>query len=203
MVGNPTSSGTGFLTLSALTQLFGEDEAIALMKRACIAMSLNTRTAVAAASKTWCVAKPPWPLVSCTMRLLPGNVVRKSNSCCRVKERRQIGSLSLVAGGGNAKEAEAFYEWALGTDAQSLARKASAFQASSNRGVLPDPRLPEVPPERLRCLRPSSLRFVRCRNVLTPGSMKSMCRATNEAARMNGSPVTMATIIRWMAAAGG
>ena len=33
--------------------------------------------------------------------------------------------------------------------------------------------------------------------------MKSMCRATNEAARMNGSPVTMATIIRWMAAAGG
>ena len=149
MVGNPTSSGTGFLTLSALTQLFGEDEAIALMKR------LHRNVAQYTHGGRGSIENMVRGEAAVAIGFMHDAITARERGAkiefvlpCEGTPA-EIGSLSLVAGGGNAKEAEAFYEWALGADAQSLARKASAFQASSNRGVLPDPRLPEIPPERL------------------------------------------------------
>ena len=41
----------------------------------------------------------------------------------------------MIAGGANLGEAKLFYDWALGVEAQTLARQVGAFQYPSNRQV--------------------------------------------------------------------
>ena len=149
MMGNPTSSGTGFLALSALTQLFGEDEAIAFMKRLHRNVAQYThggRGSIENMVRGEAVVAIGFMHDAITARER-GAQIEFVFPCEGTPA--EIGSLSLVGGGGNFKEAVAFYEWALGMEAQLLARRASAFQVSSNRSVSYDTRVPDIAQERL------------------------------------------------------
>ena len=53
----------------------------------------------------------------------------------------EIGSISLIAGSANLSEAKLFYDWALGVEAQTLARQVGAFQYPSNRKVAVEARV--------------------------------------------------------------
>lgn len=149
MMGNPTSSGTGFLTLSALTQLFGEDEAINFMKR------LHRNVAQYTHGGRGSIENMVRGEAAVAVGFLHDAITARQRGAklefvlpCEGTPA-EIGSLSLVAGGANQEEAVAFYEWALGAEAQLLARRANAFQAASNRAVPFDARVPEVAPAHL------------------------------------------------------
>ena len=47
----------------------------------------------------------------------------------------EIGSMSLIKDGRNPENAQAFYDWALSADVQSMALTVNAFQVPSNMGA--------------------------------------------------------------------
>lgn len=141
MMGNPGSSGTGFLIMSALTQLFGEDEALAYLKalhksiaqythggRGSIENVVRGEAAVAIGFMHDAIAARERGAKLDFVLPCEGTV-------------SEIGSMSLIAGGANTGEAKLFYEWALSSEAQTLARKVSAFQYPSNRNVTAESRV--------------------------------------------------------------
>lgn len=157
MMGNPTSSGTGFLILSALTQLFGEDEAIAYMK------GLHKNVAQYTHGGRGSIENVVRGEAAVAIGFLHDAITARERGAklefslpCEGTPA-EIGSLSLIGGGTNLKEAILFYEWALSPEAQALARRASAFQSPSNRKVPIDPRTPNVDLDRL--IRYDHLRF--------------------------------------------
>ena len=142
MMGNPTSSGTGYLILSALTQLFGEDAAIDYLK------GLHRSIAQYTHGGRGSIENVVRGEVAVAIGFLhDANTARERGARLEFVlpcegTPAEIGSLSLIAGAANTREAVQFYEWALTPEAQTLARQASAFQWPSNRKVPPDPRMP-------------------------------------------------------------
>mgnify|MGYP003590469030 CR=1 FL=1 len=142
MMGNPTSSGTGYLILSALTQLFGEDAAIDYLK------GLHRSIAQYTHGGRGSIENLVRGEVAVAIGFLhDANTARERGAKLEFVlpcegTPAEIGSLSLIAGAANTREAVQFYEWALTPEAQTLARQASAFQWPSNRKVPPDPRMP-------------------------------------------------------------
>ena len=149
MMGNPNSSGTGYLVLSALTQLLGEDDAFAYLK------GLHRNVAQYSHGGRGSIENLVRGEVAVAIGFLH-DVVTARERGAKIEfalpcegTALEIGSLSLIAGGSNADEAVKFYEWALEPQVQLLARKASAFQSASNRMVERDPRLPDLDQDRL------------------------------------------------------
>ena len=135
MMGNPTSSGTGYLILSALTQLLGEDGAFAYMKK------LHRNVAQYTHGGRGSIENVVRGEASVAIGFMHDAITAQERGArleftlpCEGAPA-EIGSLSLVAGSANPVEAREFYEWALISDAQTLARQASAFQWSSNARV--------------------------------------------------------------------
>jgi iron(III) transport system substrate-binding protein len=56
----------------------------------------------------------------------------------------EIGSMSIIDGARNMKEAKAFYDWALSADAQNLALEVNAFQVPSNTGAKTSESAPDM-----------------------------------------------------------
>lgn len=143
MMGNPTSSGTGYLILSALTQLFGEDKALAYLK------ALHRNIAQYTHGGRGSLENVVRGEAAVAIGFLHDAITARERGAslgfalpCEGTPA-EIGSLSLIAGSGNVAEAKRFYEWALSPAAQTAARAAGAFQLPSNRQVAADPRLPE------------------------------------------------------------
>lgn len=141
MMGNPGSSGTGFLILAALTQLFGEDQAIAFLKKLHGNIAQYTQGGRGG--------------IEHVVRGEATVAIGFMHDAIAARERgaklefalpcegtvSEIGSMSLIAGAPNLDEARLFYDWALGPEAQTLARKVSAFQYPSNRNVTVEARV--------------------------------------------------------------
>jgi len=149
MMGNPTSSGTGYLILSALTQLFGEDEAIGYMK------GLHRNVAQYTHGGRGSIENVVRGEAAVAIGFMHDAITARERGAklefvlpCEGTPA-EIGSLSLIAGGANSREAVLFYEWALSPEAQALARKAGAFQSPSNRRVSIDARMREADPDRI------------------------------------------------------
>lgn len=135
MMGNPTSSGAGYLALSALTQIFGEDEAFAFMKK------LHRNVAQYTHGGRGGMENMARGEASVAIGFLHDALAARERGAdvafslpCEGAPA-EIGSLSLIAGGANPREALLFYEWALSPEAQALAAEARAFQLPSNRRV--------------------------------------------------------------------
>ena len=133
MMGNPTSSGTGYLILSALTQLFGEQAAMDYLK------ALHHNIAQYTHSGRASIENVVRGEVAAAIGFLHDAMTAQKRGAdiefvlpCEGTPA-EIGSLSLIVGAPNADEAVRFYEWALTPAAQNLALRASAFQWPSNR----------------------------------------------------------------------
>lgn len=151
MMGNPGSSGTGFLILAALTQLFGEDAAITYLK------DLHRNVAQYTHGGRGSIENVVRGEASVAIGFMHDAIAARERGAnldfalpCEGTVS-EIGSMSLIARGANVGEAKLFYDWALGSEAQTLARKVSAFQFPSNRAVtaesrVVDPALTQLPP---------------------------------------------------------
>ena len=141
MMGNPGSSGTGFLILAALTQLFGEDEAIAYLRNLHKGIAQYTHGGRGSIEN---VARGEASVAIGFMHDATAARERGANLEFALPCEgtvSEIGSLSLIAGGSNVAEAKLFYDWALAPEAQTLARKVGAFQYPSNRKVAAESRI--------------------------------------------------------------
>ena len=141
MMGNPGSSGTGFLILAALTQIFGEDLAIAYLK------ALHRSVAQYTHGGRGGIESVARGEVSVAIGFMHDAITARERGAklefalpCE-GTAAEIGSISLIAGGANLSEAKLFYDWALGVEAQTLARKVGAFQYPSNRKVAVEARV--------------------------------------------------------------
>lgn len=141
MMGNPGSSGTGFLILTALTQIFGEDQAIAYLK------ALHRSVAQYTHGGRGGIESVARGEVSVAIGFMHDAITARERGAklefalpCE-GTAAEIGSISLIAGGANLSEAKLFYDWALGVEAQTLARKVGAFQYPSNRKVAVEARV--------------------------------------------------------------
>jgi len=133
MMGNPGSSGTGFLILAALTQLFGEDAAIGYLKdlhRNIAQYTHGGRGSIENVARGEAIVAIGFMHDAIAARERGADLEFALPCEGTVSE---IGSMSLVAGSPNGEEARRFYDWALSTEAQTLARQVSAFQFPSNQ----------------------------------------------------------------------
>ena len=148
MMGNPSSSGTGYLIVSALTQLFGEPAAFDYMK------NLHRNIAQYTHGGRGSIENMARGEASIAVGFMHDAITAREHGAnlefvlpCEGTVS-EIGSMSLIAGAGNLPEAIRFYEWALTPQAQTLARQVGAFQYPSNRNVPPEARI-QAPSEAL------------------------------------------------------
>ncbi len=129
---NPNSSGAAYNALATLVQLFGEDEAFAFLAMMGRNVSKYPNAGVAPGEdvgrgEAGIAIGFMHDLQKLTQTGLPVKIVAPCEGT-----GYEIGSVSIVKGARNMKEAKAFYEFALRADVQSNAVKANAFQIPSN-----------------------------------------------------------------------
>jgi iron(III) transport system substrate-binding protein len=132
---NPNTSGTGYLLMTALITIYGEDRAFDLLKQIHRNVAQYTRSGGAPS------------LLTARGEVAIGVSFANDVVSNRVKGFRirflapqdgtafEIGGLSLVRGGPNRESAIRFIDWALTPEAQVLGHKALSFDIPSNPAV--------------------------------------------------------------------
>ena len=132
---NPNSSGTAYTTLATMMQLFGEDGGFDFMKGLHSNINQYTKSGsapikAAGRCETTIGIVFMHDAVKQAVKGFPVKVVAPAEGT-----GYEIGSMSIIDGARNMKEAKAFYDWALSADAQNLALEVNAFQVPSNTGA--------------------------------------------------------------------
>src|SRR6185436_18607659 len=114
-VADPNSSGTSYTMLATLVQLHGEDKAFDLMKRMHKNINQYTKSGAAPAKAAASGETFLHDLVTMAVGGAPIKLVAPCEGT-----GYEVGSMSLIKGGKNPKEAKAWYDWALTPEAQAL-----------------------------------------------------------------------------------
>jgi len=141
---NPNSSGTAYTTLATIVQLFGEDDGFEFMKGLHANINQYTKSGsapikAAARGETTIGIVFMHDAVKQAVKGFPIKVVAPCEGT-----GYEIGSMSIIEGGRNPENAQAFYDWALRADVQSLALTVNAFQVPSNKGAETSPSAPDL-----------------------------------------------------------
>ena len=131
-IANPNSSGTSYVALATLVQLFGEDKAFAYMRALNANISQYTDTGVApgeAASRGESTVAIEFmhDLIKQKVAGFPIAVVPACEGT-----GFEIGGMSIIAGAKDLDEAKRFYDFALRADTQTAGVDAKAYQIPSN-----------------------------------------------------------------------
>jgi iron(III) transport system substrate-binding protein len=140
---NPVTSGTGYAILATLIALYGEDRAFDYLKRLDPNVIRYTQSGTAqgpsvARGEVGVGVSFVHEFVS---QQLAGFPVEVTIPCEGTGDA--LGGMAIIAGGPNPAEARAFYDWALGRNAQELANRTRNL-------ILPANRYAEVRPEAVR-----------------------------------------------------
>jgi len=130
---NPNTSGTGYTMLATLVQLYGEQEAFALLRRIHPNVAEYTRSGAAPGQLTGRgeVAIGITFIHDAVDQVLKGFPI--GYGAPRDGTGYEIGGLSLVRGAPNRQAAITFIEWALTPEAQRLAaERGESYQIPSN-----------------------------------------------------------------------
>lgn len=130
---NPNTSGTGYTMLATLVQLYGEEEAFALLKRIHRNVAQYTRSGAAPGQLTARgeLAIGVTFIHDALDQVLQGFPI--TYNAPTDGTGFEIGGLSLVKGTRNRENAIAFIEWALSPEAQRLAaEQGQSYQIPSN-----------------------------------------------------------------------
>jgi iron(III) transport system substrate-binding protein len=143
-VADPNSSGTSYTMLATLVQLYGEDKAFDLMKRMHKNINQYTKSGAAPAK----AAASGETLIGITflhdlVTMAVGGAPLKLVAPCE-GTGYEVGSMSIIKGGKNPKEARAWYDWALTPEAQALGAEAKAYQIPSNKSAKTPPQAPRL-----------------------------------------------------------
>ena len=135
MLGNPNSSGTAYLMLASLVQIFGEDEAFRYMKAldANVASYARSGSGPLTAVKRGEVAIGSTVLHGVITEIAQGFPVKPVLPCEGVGY--EVGSMAIVKGARNADAARKFVDWALTPDAQKIGLELKEYAIPTNRDV--------------------------------------------------------------------
>ena len=135
MLGNPNSSGTAYLMLASLVQIFGEDEAFRYMKALDANVASYARSGIGpmTAVKRGEAAIGSSVLHGVINEIAQGFPVKPVLPCEGVGY--EVGSMAIVKGARNPGAARKFVDWALTPDAQKIGLELKEYAIPTNRNV--------------------------------------------------------------------
>ncbi|MBM3218685.1 MAG: ABC transporter substrate-binding protein [Candidatus Rokubacteria bacterium] len=132
---NPNSSGTAYTAIATLVQLMGEDQAFAYLKDLHKNISAYPKSGVGPVKAA---ARGETAVSVSFIHDVPGEALAgfpvKSATPCE-GTGYEIGSLSIVKGARNLKDAKTFVDWALTPSAQKLGAEAKQYQLPSHKAT--------------------------------------------------------------------
>jgi iron(III) transport system substrate-binding protein len=135
MLGNPNSSGTAYLMLASLVQVFGEDEAFKYMKALNANVSAYARSGIGpmTAVKAGEIAIGSTVLHGVINEIVHGFPVAAVLPCEGVGY--EVGSMAIIKGARNPEQARRFFDWALTVDAQKIGLDVKEYAIPTNKSV--------------------------------------------------------------------
>jgi len=135
MLSNPNSSGTAYLMLATLVQIFGEDEAFLFMQALNANVSAYARSGIGpmTAVKRGEVAIGSSVLHGVIDDVAQGFPVKAVLPCEGVGN--EVGSMAIIKGARNPAAARKFVDWALTADAQKIGLDLKEYAIPTNRNV--------------------------------------------------------------------
>jgi iron(III) transport system substrate-binding protein len=134
-LGNPNSSGTAYLMLATIVQVFGEDEAFRYMKALDANVSSYARSGIGpmTAVKQGEIYVGSTVLHGVINEIVAGYPVAAVLPCEGVGY--EVGSMAIIKGARNLDNAKKFVDWALTVDAQNTGLAVKEYAIPANRSV--------------------------------------------------------------------
>ncbi len=144
MLGNPKSSGTAYLMLATLVQVFGEEEAFRYLKAVGANVTSYARSGIGpmTAVKRGEVYLGSSVLHGVVNEIVAGFPVLPVLPCEGVGY--EIGSMAIVKGARNPEQAKRFVDWALTAEAQKIGLEVKEYALPTNRSVPLPPQVPKL-----------------------------------------------------------
>jgi iron(III) transport system substrate-binding protein len=144
MLSNPNSSGTGYLMLASLVQIFGEDEAFRYMKALNVNVNQYARSGIGPMSA---VIRGETAIGSTVLHgvineIERGFPVKPVLPCEGVGY--EVGSMAIIKGTRHLDNAKKFFDWALTPEAQRIGLDLKEFAIPTNRNVVLPPQVPNL-----------------------------------------------------------
>ena len=135
MLSNPNSSGTAYLMLASLVQIFGEDEAFRYMAALNANVSSYARSGIGpmTAVKRGEIAIGSTVLHGVIDDVAQGFPVKAVLPCEGVGN--EVGSMAIIKGTRNLAAARKFVDWALTADAQKIGLDLKEYAIPTNKSV--------------------------------------------------------------------
>jgi iron(III) transport system substrate-binding protein len=143
MLGNPNSSGTAYLMLATLVQVFGEDEAFKYLRAVHPNVNQYARSGIGPMTA---VTRGETAIGSTVLHGVINEIVRGFPvepvlPCEGVGY--EVGSVAIIKGARNLEAARKFVDWSLSPEGQKVGLDVKEYAIPTNRSVaLP----PQVPP---------------------------------------------------------
>ena len=144
MLGNPGTSGTAYLMLASLVQVFGEDEAFAYMKALNANVASYARSGIGpmTAVKRGEIYVGSSVLHGVINEIAAGFPVKPILPCEGVGY--EVGSMAIIKGARNLDNAKKFADWALTVDAQKIGLEVKEYAIPTNKSVPLPPMVPNL-----------------------------------------------------------
>jgi iron(III) transport system substrate-binding protein len=144
MLGNPNSSGTAYLMLATLVQVFGEDEAFKYLAEVNRNVSQYARSGIGPMTA---VTRGESALGSTVLHGVINEIVRGFPvepvlPCEGVGY--EIGSVAIIKGTRNPDAAKKFVDWSLTAEAQKIGLDVKEYAIPTNRSVPLPPQVPKL-----------------------------------------------------------
>ena len=143
-VADPNSSGTSYTMLATMVQILGEDKGFDYLKKLHRNINQYTKSGAAPAK----AAASGETLIGITflhdlVTMAVGGAPLKLVAPCE-GTGYEVGSMSIIKGGKNPKEARMWYDWALTPEAQAIGAESKAYQIPSNKNAKVPPQAPRL-----------------------------------------------------------
>jgi iron(III) transport system substrate-binding protein len=144
MLSNPNSSGTAYMMLASLVQIFGEDEAFRYMKALNANVNQYARSGIGPMTA---VTRGETAIGSTVLHGVVNEIVRGFPvqpilPCEGVGY--EVGSMAIIKGTRNPDNARKFFDWALTVDAQKIGLQVGEYAIPTNRNVPLPPQVPNL-----------------------------------------------------------
>jgi iron(III) transport system substrate-binding protein len=135
MLSNPNSSGTAYMMLASLVQIFGEDDAFRYMKALNANVNQYARSGIGPMTA---VTRGETAIGSTVLHGVVNEIVRgfpvQAVLPCE-GVGYEVGSMAIIKGTRNADNARKFFDWALTADAQKIGLQVGEYAIPTNRNV--------------------------------------------------------------------
>ena len=144
MLSNPNSSGTGYLMLASLVQIFGEDQAFQYLKALNANVNQYARSGIGPMSA---VIRGETAIGSTVLHGVINEIVRgfpvKAILPCE-GVGYEVGSMAIIKGARHLDNAKKFFDWALTPEAQKIGLELHEYAIPTNRSVVLPPQIPNL-----------------------------------------------------------